>query len=144
MNGSIWFINKWRKPLKRVGKTGVKTYLKNCSKQPMIAPLNRPSKTSRYSQDDLSVDRPVDRPTVRILTVVPAVDRPVDRGKDTESRALCRSTARSTGALSREQLLFGGRPHGRPAHPVHIGRPLRLTGSWSGRPVGRPPEPGRL
>jgi len=32
------------------------------------------------------------------------------------------SSARLTGAISREQILSGGQPCGRPAHPVHVDR----------------------
>ena len=68
------------------------------------------------------------RSTVIIMTVGPPVDRSVDRRLKTESRALCRSTGRST---VQRALLSGngpGRPAGRPAesscslYPVPIDR----------------------
>ena len=58
----------------------------------------------------LPVDQAVDRPTVIFMTVEPPVDQPLDRRLETESKALCRSTGRSTGAISREQKLSAGRP----------------------------------
>jgi len=81
----------------------------------MGSPFYRLHKTSRWRPNQqpglLSVDRPVDRPTVKFLTVGPAVDRVLD----TESRALYRSTARSTGAISREQNSLAVDRVGRPA-----------------------------
>ena len=82
---------------------------------------------------------PVDRPTVIFLTVEP----PVDRGLDTESRALCRLTARSTGTRSRKQsslvVDWVGRPALQPIRPVHV-RAHRSTDFCLGRPSGRPTE----
>ena len=92
MNGSIWLKYKWRKPLKRVGKTGAKPLEKSYRKQPPNSQFIEIEKLAVGSQIGLSVDRPVDRPTVRFLTVVPAVYRPVDRSLDTESRLSVRST----------------------------------------------------
>ena len=89
-------------------------------KQPPKVPIYRARKTSRWEPGWL-VGRPPGRPANGQNSDRSArVDRPVDRGQDTKSSALCRSTVRSTGALSREQLISGGRPCGRPAHPVHI------------------------
>ena len=60
---------------------------------------------------------------------------------DTESRTLCRSTGRSTGAISREQSSLDDRPPGRPAHQpklactsVHVSRLDRSTDFCLGRP----------
>ena len=53
-----------KKPLNRVGKTGLKTLQKSCGKQPPNGPFYRPPKTSRWGLTELAVDRPVDRPTV--------------------------------------------------------------------------------
>ena len=83
------------KELEKLVQNHLKNLVENSPQKPQFIGLE---KLAIRSQVGLSVDRPVDRPTVRILTVEPAVDRPVDRGQDTESSALCRSTARSTGA----------------------------------------------
>ena len=117
------------------------------SNSPREAQFIGSSKTSRCrpSQQSalLSVDRSVDRSTVRFLTVGPAVDR----GPDTESRALCRSTARSTGAISREQNSLAVDRVGRPA--LQPNKPCtfcaRRSTAWStdlylGRPCGRPSQ----
>ena len=39
LNGSIWLLKKWRKPLKRVGKTGAKIHLKSFLKTVQQSPL---------------------------------------------------------------------------------------------------------
>ena len=99
---------------------------------------------------------PVDRPTVKNLTVAPTgrpgldpesngslAGRPPGRPEpDTESRALCRSTARSTWAISREQSSLAVDRVGRPAHQqswrarsVHVGRLARSTDFKLDRPV---------
>jgi len=71
-------------------------------------------------EDLLSVDRTVDRPTVKNMTVGAAgrphptldlsVDRPVDGGQIQRAKLSSRSTARSTGARSRELTLWITRP----------------------------------
>ena len=100
----------------------------------------------------LPVDRPVDRPTVKKVTVEPSgrppgrpcqiqraialwlVDRPVDRDK-------VNGRPPSRPAAPESRLTSAGRPLGRPAKSlglcarlVHIGRPVRSTDHWSGRP----------
>ena len=110
-----------------------------------IAPENLPVGSLAKGNFALPIDRPVDWPTVTFLTVVP----PVGRDWIQREAALCRSTGRSTGAISREQSSLDGRPPGRPAHQprlrarlMHVGRPDRSTDFCYGRPLqstGRQP-----
>ena len=103
----------------------------------MGTPFYRLQKSTRWKPTQ-QLWLPLGRlPTVRFLIVGPAVDRPVDRGLDTESRALCRSTAQSTKAIFREQnSLAVDRAVDRPnlCTSVHIGRPERSSDFLSGRP----------
>ena len=85
-----------------------------------------------------AVGRPPGRPANGWISDRCATDRPLGRPRtDPKSRALGRSTARSTGARSREHSSLDGRSPGRPAHQfkqpctsVHVGR----------RPSGQPAE----
>ena len=115
--------------LEKLAQNPLKNLRENSPQMPQFIELK---KTSRWSQDGLSVDRPVDRPTVRNLTVVPAVDR----GLDTESRL----SVRSTGPVDQ------GFPESRSSLAVdRVGRPalqycLACTTSSSVDRSGRPAE----
>ena len=159
--------------LKTLLKTSVKTLVngRNFALEILVENTNSngiyiaPLKFCPLAADKGKFALPVDRPTVKKVTVEPSgrppgrppgrpcqiqraialwpVDRPVDRAK-AYGRPSGRPSPPESGVTS------AGRPHGRPAKTlglcariVHIGRPFWSTGSWSGRPVGRPPEPGR-
>ena len=109
-----------------------------------------------------SVDRAVDRPTVKFITIEPT-GRPLSRPSldpesngslagrslgrpelDTESRALCRSTGRSTRAFSREQKLSGSRPTRSTGPPAWLGVCLCTSVDRIGRPTSAPVDrPGQ-
>ena len=116
----------------------------------MIAPLNRPSKTSRWGQisspDDYRSTGPVDRQRSDFLPLEPRSTGPVDRGLDTESSLSVRSTARSTGAFPESRALWTVDRPGRPALQPdwrarlctsvdRLSRPTPSSVDQSGRPA---------
>ena len=120
--------------------------LKTCSKQLKRRHIYRLSKIcplAVWKGQKCPPGRPPGRLalTVRFLTVVP----PVDRDWIQRAAALCRSTGRSTGAISREQSSLDGRPLGRPAHQPWLcarrstdfclSRPVRSTGRQPGQTI---------
>ena len=125
----------------------MKTHFKYCRKESKGTPIYRLPKYGRWrptqQESLLLVDSQVDRPTVRFPTVVPPVDRPVDRGLDTESRALCRSTAAGRPANGQiSDRCATGRPGGRPRpgyreqSSLPVDRPVdRATGPPAKWPV---------
>ena len=122
MNGSIWLLNKWRKPLNRVEKTGAKTHFKSCLKQSIRAPFYRLGKTSRWGKT--SAWTAVGRPA-----------RSTANGQKSDRWSLDRP-ARSTGAWNREQSTL----------PVdQLGRPglSREQSSLDGRPIRSTSPPAR-
>ena len=92
-------------------------------------------------RNNLPVDRQVDRLTVIFMTVVP----PVDRDWIQRAAALCRSTARSTGAISREQSSLAVDQVGRPAYLLGLLARLYTSIDRTSRPtsasVNRPGRP---
>ena len=82
----------------------------------------------------LLVDRLVDRSTVIFMTVEPPLDHPVDRTWIQRADALCRSTARSTGASSRKQSSLAVDRVGRPATSLHCHARLCTSVNWTGPP----------
>ena len=83
----------WRKPLKRIGKTGSKTLQKSCVKQWTKPQIYRARKISHWGLSELAVDRP----TVIFQTVVSFRSTARSTENTREQTALSQSTGRSTG-----------------------------------------------
>ena len=101
----------------------MKTHLKSCRRQFKGNPIYKPPKSSHWGPNQqltlLSVDR---RSTANGQIFDRWEKRSTERS--TENWALTyRSTARSIGAIYREQELSGGRSCGRPALGCARGRP---------------------
>ena len=133
---------------KRDGKTGFKTFPKSCIKLAKTAPFYRFTKTSRWGQISRPNDLSVDRLTVICMTVGVA-GRPPDRshpGQWPIGRSVSRPrpepeselSSRSIGARSREQALWIGWPHGRPAQWPEPCACLVYIGRLPGRPRSGP------